>query len=101
MRENNRPFIPFKIRSVEPITLLSRKEREEVLKKAGYNLFKLKSSQVYIDLLTDSGTGAMSSVQWSKLMVGDESYAGSQSFFRLEGSVKDITGLPYVLPTHQ
>lgn len=98
---NKSTIVPYKIRSIEPINLLPKNERESVLKKAGYNLFKIKGEQVYIDLLTDSGTGAMSAMQWSKMIVGDESYAGSSSFFRLEKSIQDIMGLPIVIPTHQ
>ncbi len=92
---------PYKIKMVEPIHLISRKAREKSLKAAGYNPFKLKSEEVFIDLLTDSGTGAMSHFQWAALMMGDESYAGSTSFFKLEAVVKRITGYQYVMPAHQ
>lgn len=96
------PFAePYKIKMVETIRRSSRKEREQWLKKAKYNLFNLKSEQVFIDLLTDSGTGAMSDKQWSQIMLGDESYAGSNSFYKLKDAVREITGFPYFLPTHQ
>lgn len=92
---------PYRIKMVEPIKRTTRKEREEFLKKASNNLFLLPSEAVYIDLLTDSGTGAMSQYQWGALMEGDESYAGSRSFYRLEKIVKDITSYKYMIPVHQ
>lgn len=92
---------PFKIKVVEPLFFSTRKEREAALQKAGYNLFGLPSDKVLIDLLTDSGTSAMSAAQWGKIMMGDESYAGSMSFFQLEAAVKDLTGYKNVIPTHQ
>ena len=92
---------PFRIKMVEEIYQSTQEQREEWLKKADYNLFNLRSSHVFIDLLTDSGTGAMSDKQWGALMIGDESYAGSRSFEALQSTVERITGFPYLLPTHQ
>jgi tryptophanase len=92
---------PYKIKMVETIHKSSRNDREEWIKKAKYNLFNLKSEQVYIDLLTDSGTGAMSDKQWSEIMLGDESYAGASSYFKMKNAIQDITGFEYFLPTHQ
>ena len=92
---------PFKIKSVEPIYFTTKEERKIILEKAYYNPFRIHASDVLIDLLTDSGTSAMSSNQWAGIMQGDESYAGSTSFFRFEESVKSITGMPLVIPTHQ
>jgi tryptophanase len=94
-------FEPFRIKMTEPIRILSREERERKIREAHYNLFLLKAEDVMIDLLTDSGTGAMSANQWAAIMVGDESYAGATSFYKFEEVVKKITGLKYILPTHQ
>lgn len=92
---------PFRIKSVEPIAMTTREQREKFLESAHYNPFKLKSEQVIIDLLTDSGTSAMSAEQWAGMMRGDESYAGSVSWQRLERVIRDLTGYPHILPTHQ
>lgn len=92
---------PFKIKSVEPIHFTTREEREEILKNAHYNLFLIKARDVIIDLLTDSGTSAMSAHQWAGIMEGDESYAGSESFLHFEKTVRSITRMKYIIPTHQ
>lgn len=92
---------PFRIKMVEPITNTTPQERHDALIKAGYNLFMLHASDVLIDLLTDSGTGAMSTAQWAGMLQGDESYAGSRSFLKLESVIQSITGFRYVIPTHQ
>lgn len=92
---------PFKIKSVEPIKFTTKEQRKALLKKASYNPFLLRADDVLIDLLTDSGTSAMSSKQWAGIMEGDESYAGSKSFYRFEETVKKITGMKYIIPTHQ
>jgi tryptophanase len=92
---------PFKIKSVEPIKMTTRDERDQYLKEAKYNAFFLKSENVMIDLLTDSGTSAMSSEQWASMMRGDESYAGSPSFFRFKEVAEDIFGFKHIIPTHQ
>ena len=91
----------YRIKMVEPLKKSTRAEREQWLKEAHYNLFGLKSEQVYIDCLTDSGTGAMSDRQWAAMMTGDEAYAGSKSFFQLKETIGNITGFEYVIPTHQ
>ncbi|MBR5771550.1 MAG: tryptophanase [Alistipes sp.] len=91
----------YRIKMVEPLKKSTRAEREQWLKEAHYNLFGLKSEQVYIDCLTDSGTGAMSDRQWAAMMTGDEAYAGSKSFFQLKDTIGAITGFEYVIPTHQ
>ncbi len=92
---------PFRIHTVQAIDLPTAEQREAALIRSGYNLFGLHADEVIIDLLTDSGTGAMSADQWAGMMRGDESYAGSRSFFRFESAVKDITGFEHVIPTHQ
>lgn len=92
---------PFRIKTVEPITMSTSAQREQFLKEAHYNPFLLKSDQVIIDFLTDSGTSAMSSNQWAAIMQGDESYAGARSWERFEKAVHELTGMPYILPTHQ
>ena len=92
---------PYKIKMVEPITLLPKEERAERIKEAGYNTFLLRSKDVFIDLLTDSGTNAMSHYQWAGLMLGDEAYSGSENWFHLEETVRELLGFKYVVPTHQ
>ena len=89
----------WKIKMVEPIRKSTREEREQWIKEAHYNVFQLKSEQVYIDLITDSGTGAMSDRQWAGMMLGDESYAGATSFFKLKEMITKLTGFEYIIPT--
>ncbi len=92
---------PFRIKSVEPLRHTTREEREHYLEQAGYNLFLIEARNILIDLLTDSGTSAMSTEQWAAMMRGDESYAGSESFVRLRRAVEDLTGFRHIIPTHQ
>jgi len=101
MPKSRMPVEPFRIKTVEPLRRTSRAEREKVLREAGFNVFNIPAEKVYIDLLTDSGTSAMSDRQWAGLMTGDESYAGARSFFRFEAAVKGIFGFKHVIPTHQ
>jgi tryptophanase len=92
---------PFRIKSVEPLGITTLEQRQAAIERAGLNVFLLRADEILIDLQTDSGTGAMSAAQWSAMMLGDETYAGSRSFFKFEAQVKKITGFHYMLPTHQ
>src|SRR6058998_1016672 len=92
---------PFKIKMVEPIKLTTPAEREAILRRAHFNVFQIPAEDVIIDLLTDSGTAAMSSEQWAGMLRGDESYAGARSWYHFEKVMREITGMPHVLPTHQ
>lgn len=97
----NFPVEPFRIKVVEPIKKTTREEREKLIKKAGYNVFNIDSEKVYVDLLTDSGTGAMSDNQWAGMMLGDEAYANCRNWKNFEKILKEITGLKHIIPTHQ
>src|SRR5215475_3904064 len=92
---------PFKIKMVEPIKLTTAEQREAMLRKAHFNVFQIPAEDVLIDLLTNSGTSAMSSEQWAGMLRGDESYAGARSWYRFKQVIEDLTGMPHVLPTHQ
>src|SRR5438128_4269379 len=92
---------PFKIKMVEPIRLTTAQQREPVLRRAHFNVFLIPAEEVMIDLLTDSGTSAMSSAQWAGMLRGDESYAGARSWYHFERVLRDLTGMPHILPTHQ
>ncbi len=101
MRERETYAEPYRIKMVEPIMVRDRETREKLIAGAGYNVFNIKAEDVYIDLLTDSGTTAMSANQWAGIMLGDESYAGCRNFFNLQNAIEDIFGYQYVVPTHQ
>ena len=92
---------PFRIKSVEPLRLTTREERQEIIAGAHWNLFRVRAEDILIDLLTDSGTGAMSSEQWAAIMRGDESYACARSWYRFRDRVRELTGFEHVIPTHQ
>jgi len=101
MPEIKGPVEPFRIKVVEPIRIFPQKDREAALQQSGFNIFNIPADKVFIDLLTDSGTSAMSDGQWAGLVTGDESYAGAKNFFRLEEAVRSIFGFTHVIPTHQ
>lgn len=95
------PFVPYRVKVVEPVKRVSREIRAEKLEKAGYNIFSVSSDSIYVDLLTDSGTSAMSDAQWAAMMLGDEAYAGSRNYYDFEDTIRDIFGYKHVIPTHQ
>ena len=95
------PAEPFRIKVVEPINNTTREQRDQLIKEAGYNIFMLPAESIFIDLLTDSGTSAMSDNQWAGMMIGDESYAGSKNYFNFEKTIRSIFGFENIIPTHQ
>src|SRR5881409_1074031 len=95
------PAEPFRIKVVEPLRRVSREERARLIREAGLNIFAVPADSIYVDLLTDSGTSAMSDRQWAGLMMGDEAYAGSRNFFHFESTIQEVFGFPHVLPVHQ
>ncbi|MFQ5792290.1 MAG: tryptophanase, partial [Acidobacteriota bacterium] len=95
------PAEPFKIKVVEPLRMTSRQERDRLIREVGYNVFNLPAESIYVDLLTDSGTSAMSDNQWAGMMLGDEAYAGSRNYYHFEETVRDIFGFRHIIPTHQ